>query len=432
MIEDGKTERWEYALFPESKITGIMRDDRGRPLEGVELIVWPTESKENAVTDAGGTFEITYDIPSFPGPAVDKPEFLVLCRYEEGNLAATMNISEDTRVLDVKLKPGVTFTGNVMDPDGRGIEGAKIYVNLLRPGWNWSIGPQRLEQAMTDKEGKFEIKAIPAGNKYDLSVKTEGYGIKIIEQIDTDHVANNQLDMGNLTLALANLSISGVVVDDNDKPVAGVNVNTYTQSQPYRRANTDKDGRFVFEGVCAGKILILASKLGTELHGSIYADGGMTDIKIVISEKSLPTRYVPKQPASLVGKPLPELKDLKIKLPPVGLTNKRILVCFWDMNQRPSRNCLRQLSTKAQELKAKDIVAIAVQSSKIDENTLKQWVKKNNIPFPAGMIEGDSEKIRFTWGVRSLPWLILTDKQSIVRAEGFTLIELDEKLNANN
>ena len=431
VIEDGKTERWEYTLFPESKITGIVRDDRGRPLEGVELIVWPTENKENAFTDAGGKFVITYDIPSFPGPAVDKPELLVLCRYEEGNLAATMNISEDTRVLDVKMKPGVTFTGNVMDPDGKGIEGANIYLKLLRPGWNWSIGPQRREQAMTDKKGKFEIKAIPAGNKYDLSVKAKGYGIKIIEQIDTDHVANNQLDMGNLTLALANLSISGVVVDDNDKPVAGVNVNTYTQSQPYRRANTDKDGRFVFEGICAGKILILAGKLGTELHGSIYADGGMTDIKIVISEKSSPTRYVPKQPASLVGKPLPELKDIKIKLPSAGLGNKRILICFWDMNQRPSRNCLRQLSERAQELKAKDIVAIAFQSSKIDENTLKQWVKKNNIPFPVGMIEGDSEKIRFTWGVRSLPWLILTDKQSIVRAEGFTLIELDEKLKAN-
>ena len=38
------------------------------------------------------------------------------------------------------------------------------------------------------------------------------------------------------------------------------------------------------------------------------------------------------------------------------------------------------------------------------------------------------EKTRFDWGVRSLPWLILTDKENIVRAEGFSINELDERI----
>jgi len=46
------------------------------------------------------------------------------------------------------------------------------------------------------------------------------------------------------------------------------------------------------------------------------------------------------------------------------------------------------------------------------------------------MIEGDEEKIRFAWGVKALPWLILTDKQHIVQAEGFNINELDEKITA--
>ena len=41
------------------------------------------------------------------------------------------------------------------------------------------------------------------------------------------------------------------------------------------------------------------------------------------------------------------------------------------------------------------------------------------------MIQNDVEKTRFTWGVKAIPWLILTDKQHIVRAEGFTISELD-------
>jgi len=59
-------------------------------------------------------------------------------------------------------------------------------------------------------------------------------------------------------------------------------------------------------------------------------------------------------------------------------------------------------------------------------------VDKNNIHFAVGIIQDDDEKIRFSWGVRSLPWLILTDKEHIVTTEGFTLAELDEKLNGNS
>jgi hypothetical protein len=55
-------------------------------------------------------------------------------------------------------------------------------------------------------------------------------------------------------------------------------------------------------------------------------------------------------------------------------------------------------------------------------------IKENGVTFPVGVIEGDSEKSRFNWGVKSLPWLILTDKNHIVQAEGFALDELNEKI----
>ena len=80
------------------------------------------------------------------------------------------------------------------------------------------------------------------------------------------------------------------------------------------------------------------------------------------------------------------------------------------------------------ELKAKGLVLVAVQASKVDQTSLDEWVKKNNIPFPVGMVQGDEEQIRFAWGVKSLPWLILADGKHIVRAEGFSVSELDTKL----
>jgi len=44
------------------------------------------------------------------------------------------------------------------------------------------------------------------------------------------------------------------------------------------------------------------------------------------------------------------------------------------------------------------------------------------------MIQADEEKTRIDWGVRSLPWLILTDKEHIVTAEGFSVNELNEQI----
>ena len=55
-------------------------------------------------------------------------------------------------------------------------------------------------------------------------------------------------------------------------------------------------------------------------------------------------------------------------------------------------------------------------------------MKRFNIKLDSGMIQGDEEKTMFAWGVRSLPWLILTDKQHIVRMQGLSINELNEKI----
>jgi hypothetical protein len=153
--------------------------------------------------------------------------------------------------------------------------------------------------------------------------------------------------------------------------------------------------------------------------------------KFVVDNWDGRIRYVPEDWSILVGvgKPLPELEGIKLNLLVEQIKDKAILLCFFDMNQRPSRNCLLQLSKRAQDLKTKDVVIAAVQASKVDEAKLNDWVKKNNIIFPVGMVQGDEEQMRFTWGVKALPWLVLTDRGHVVQAEGFALTELDQKVH---
>jgi protocatechuate 3,4-dioxygenase beta subunit len=423
-IEEDETERLEYEVAGMPKITGVVRDERGKALEGVKLRVCPMGGSQDPTSDAEGKFEVLYDPGGWGGR--ETPIMFLVGRYEAGNLAGAVEIEEDAREVDIILKPAVTFTGRVVDPDGKGIAGARITVMLRVSSWGSSIGRN---QITTDEQGKFEIKAIPTEHKYSLYIVAEGYGEKRKEEIDTEDAVNNHLDIGALTLAVANLSVSGVVVDNDGKPVAGARIYCSGEGQSRSRAETDIEGKFTLEKVCAGKIRISANKSGaTRLNGSVETEGGATDIKIVISERSSSTRYEPKRPPSLVGRPLPELKEVGIDLPPADTDGKIMLICLFDMEQRPSRHCVTQLAKQAEQLKSKGVTVVAVQASKMDQDALSQWKNKYNIPFAFGIVGSDAEKTRFAWGVRSLPWLILTDREHIIRAAGFRVNELNEKI----
>jgi len=347
-------------------------------------------------------------------------------RYEAGNLAGAVEIEEDASQVDITLKPAATFTGRAVDPDGKGIAGAQITIMLRMSSWGSSIGRGGI---ITDEQGKFEIKAIPTEHKYSLYIRAGGYGEIRQEGISTDDAVNNHLDIGALTLTVANLSVSGIVVDNEGKPVAGASIYCSGEGQSRSRTETDMEGKFTLEKVCAGRIRINATKSGaTRLYGSIETDGGATDVRIEISQRPTSTRYEPKRPPSLVGRPLPELKEVGIDLPPADTNGKIMLVCFFDMEQRPSRHCVTQLAKQAEQLKSKGVTIVAVQASKMDQDALSQWKNKYNIPFPAGMVRGDTEKARFAWGIRSLPWLILTDSKHIIRSTGFQVNQLNEKI----
>ena len=79
----------------------------------------------------------------------------------------------------------------------------------------------------------------------------------------------------------------------------------------------------------------------------------------------------------------------------------------------------------------KGVAVVAVHAGAVRPEVLRKWLKENKISLPAGRVSEnpkDAQQQRKAWGVRALPWLILTDKRHIVRAEGFGLAELDERL----
>ena len=55
-------------------------------------------------------------------------------------------------------------------------------------------------------------------------------------------------------------------------------------------------------------------------------------------------------------------------------------------------------------------------------------IKSYQVRFTVVMATDRVREMRLNWGVRALPWLILTDKEHVVRAEGFGADELEEKI----
>ena len=640
-IEDGKTKHIERQLTSQPKITGVLRDEAGKPVEGVKLKVFPS-GRQDVSSDAEGKYEVSWD----PGRRGERETiFCLVARHEQRNLAAVEEISEDMKRLDIKLKPGVIFTGKVVDPDSKGIAGAQVRVMLRLSNWGSSI---ERDIAKTDAEGNFEVKTIPAERRYSINASAEGYGGNSIE-VQADDAVDNHLDVETLTLAAANLSVTGRIVDAQGNPMAHARVKGLGGDQPRPNTLSDMQGNFTLDGLCAGLVYIRVDvdRSGKRLSAEVHTDAGATGIKIIVHEGRPVSYYIgPKTYEQIIqgsdkviagmavdenGSPVADVpvkvccikrerqkgkfswhfssystlsditdeqgrfaieleedaeynlrfspdkhaaviaydvpfgkKDLKVTLPDGGTVtghlvrmekgkkvpipnaevkveqtssagythlgfdrdrttvtdsqgrfrfehlrtkirplesdratqqwehnprvwkisfgdtsktiafyedktiedfellvrpdpanaapladrplpgfdginidltadqtkDKMMLLCFFDMNQRPSRHCLTQLSTRAQELKTKGLFIIAIQAAKVSADALNAWVKESGISFPVGTIEGDVNETHFNWSVRSLPWLILTDTEHIVRADDFGINELNEKIRA--
>lgn len=421
-VENGKTSRITIQLKGHPKVIGTVRDEAGRPIAGAEIMACPFPLNRGKVTsDSEGRFEVRRLTPQRASDVVP----YVIARHFDRNLAAAVEIEEEFKNIDIKMTDGVTCTGKVVDGDNKPIENARVHLTF----WSLDYGTSLPEQEnTTNAEGNYEIKAVPRHYQYSVNASAEGYGQDYV-RISTEDVEDNRCKVDTIALAPANLSISGIVVDMEGNPVDNAQISCQGRGQPYRNTKTDQNGRFTLESVCAGKIGINANKnVGTYMYGRIDTEGGATDIRIVIGQNPSLVRSEQKRPPSLVGQSLANLKTLGVDLSQDDIEGKRLLVCFWDMQQRPSRHCLMQLVKQAETLNDKDVIVVAVQASKEDQNALNEWVKKYNVPFFVGMVQGEVEKTCFVWGVQSLPWLILTDNDHVVVSQGFSLRDLDNQL----
>ena len=394
----------------------------GQPQPNVSMRLWPW--CDCGYTDARGNFTNT---SYSTGKTTEQ---LVAARDEASGQAAIVMLKGSGGNQDVTgemvLEPAYAVTGGVVDPNGAALPGA--HVELLLGETNRY--PSRFESAVstcvTDADGAYRFTALPANQSdeeyYAVAAYASGYNGNSVSPIRPDGPMDKPMELEPIVLKPADRIVSGIVVDIHGNPVSGALVQTprprhEDAEQPYRRTLADSSGRFCLEGLCTGpaKVSSVAPD-APRTWGHTQTVGGERNARIVLGQTLESAKY-------LVGTPLPDWDRLGLSDLPEQLAGKAVLVCLVDLEQRPSRHCLRQLADRAALLSQHDVATAVVPLS--DE---RAGAGAYNESFHVVRCDGDPVELRATLGVQSLPWLILTDSERIIIGEDLSVAGLDSLL----
>jgi protocatechuate 3,4-dioxygenase beta subunit len=423
-VTDGRTVRCEAPLTIVPRVTGRVLAPQGRPAANVMVTVHPFG--DHIATDAQGKFDLGYD------PRFGTQRKFVVARDPQSGRAATAMMERSFRPVDLTLGPAWTLTGRVSDPNGVAIPAARVSLALEI---DYCLSDTGVD-VLSDPQGRFEMKAIPRVPRYphrylqyELTVNAAGYGPIRFLKIFPYGPAGASADLGTIRLPPATVAVSGVVVDAQGRAAARVPIfvgDERTLDQPHKDTRTNERGEFTFTRLCQGPVSFQANA-GNSPGGATFLRTRLParDVNIVLG-KGLPQDPESSIPPLVPTQPI----DLGSYLPHSLTEGRPVLLCFIDIRQPSSRQCVAEMVRKADALEAKGIITIARQASPEGTRELYAQLDAHCTAFPWHMAGEDFAARKAAWGIKSLPWLILTDRKHAVIAQGFTLDQLADNIKA--
>jgi len=420
VLQLGQNAAYNTAGANAHKLRGVVTDADGKPVPGAELAVFPQFGARHwSKANADGSYSLTWSLQ--PWQVQNSGGGRLVARDLARGLAIVVeDLPEEATNLDVKLKPAVTLTGQVKHVDGTPMPGAEI--NLLFKAGNM-YDQFETRTRPTDADGHYEIKGLPADGQYIVSASAHGYGQS--QQNVTTEADQTRVDLVAMELKPADRVIAGQVLKEDDKPASGVNVNMNGEGQPNGNMTTDSKGRFHFQ-VCAGQVRLYAFSQFGGGNGQASAEAGDTNIVINLTAQPGMIRQAARR-TSMKSSSLPDLTTVSLgaEAAPAG---KPVLMCLFDVSQRPSRHTVHLLDQLIAALGQKGVSVVGVQATPVADDVFNEWKTASPVTFPVGRVLAKSDQTAWTANVGALPWLVLTDGGHKVVAEGFSLDELDTQI----
>lgn len=213
----------------------VTRAATGEPVPGVRLRAWERETRQELFrieTDAGGNYRVDDLIPGVVRFAVN-PDTLAAPAWQTLELRPGQLLRHD-----VALDDGITIRGSVTDT----VTGIPIADAEIGEGWTFR------KSVRSDAEGRYALAGFGGEGVYDVHVRARDYGGDQHE-FDYEHMPSEDTEL-DFQLA-PGLTATGVVVDPNGAPLAGVYVAGVAsmfrdgeQQTDWESTETDAAGRF--------------------------------------------------------------------------------------------------------------------------------------------------------------------------------------------
>ena len=235
-------------------------------------------SREEAFKSREGRFELDDVVPGR----------YRLCVYAQGYAPALTDPFEvkkgdQVQGMVVSLGPGASVEGKVVSDEG-GVPGARVSVEAERGSpSDLRILLDTVEGGLSDPEGRFSIKSLPAGT---LRLRAE--------HPDHPDVRSDPLELGEgravtgLVLRFPpGARIIGTVLDGEGKPLSGQTVTCREAggrwSREVGRDTTDKEGRFEIKGLREGTFRV-ALRSGFRGFGPSSGAGGSVEVALAAGQ----------------------------------------------------------------------------------------------------------------------------------------------------
>ena len=247
------------------KMTVVVKDAEGKTVVGAttEFVIHKTDSPTTetleAVSDSMGV--AMFDLKPQQGV---KPAFMRIKIEAEGFVGLWKNWQTERRVkmtetvlpetVDAALIRAEPIAGIVVDEEGKPIEGVETEIRIpthRKDGFSLSI---RDIKRTTDAEGRWQFDEAPAGLD-ESAVELHLRHPEFISVYDWNGNKKDRPSFRKRTMRRGN-SLSGRIVDDLGKPVAGARVDASTQEGKNAgfhgwgvRTQTDEDGKYRLAGL---------------------------------------------------------------------------------------------------------------------------------------------------------------------------------------
>ncbi|MEA2559218.1 MAG: hypothetical protein QOH06_722 [Acidobacteriota bacterium] len=285
----GSTDLGTVVMIPGVAVEGYAVDPEGRPVPGAEIRVGEAtadpmsrflqqEDPLPAATSAEDGFFRIQD--RLAGETID----LDASRpgYAPG-VASGVQVPPDQPVRLV-LQPSSAVEGRTVDPDGKPVAGARLFVHPSDPvnvggRFRMFVGA-RSRQSISDETGFFRIEdVIPGG--IELQATATGYQRS---ELDNLEVRPGQELKGVEVVLAPGAVIEGRVFSPSGQPLAGAEVGVADPTMDFffGSATTDGDGRYRLEGIAPGTRAVQAE------HKSYRR--AMKELEVRLGENSVDLR----------------------------------------------------------------------------------------------------------------------------------------------